>query len=168
MMPKEISTNPSRSKQRLEHAVRFKSSVDIISLLDIPSSSVMTEEEKSIAWYSSNELRNLRSDAKKACKRILFQHRRSNSNTFQKPQHELVAEDEECTRGLEYHVDIQRQKRNHLAKRCILDCQRRLCARASSPSTNSSDRAFFLAYRSQKASLWARNIAMSTGQKDFL
>eukprot|EP00957_Ditylum_brightwellii_P201422 15325549-Ditylum_brightwellii.AAC.1 len=98
MTTKEDSTKLFRLHDGKKHVVQFNQSVTLISFVDIPISSALTEEEKCIGWYSTNEIKNFKSDVREACRRIICQHHSSNLDTSQKAQHEIMKEDDDCTR----------------------------------------------------------------------
>mmetsp|Transcript_30101 Transcript_30101/g.40192 ORF Transcript_30101/g.40192 Transcript_30101/m.40192 type:complete len:203 (+) Transcript_30101:105-713(+) len=160
-------------KSRVEHSkskygVRFNPRATLISLMDVPDSSVLTDKERCDGWYSVNELKNFRREAQEASRRIIHQTDRRHPNAVPNHPHVLAFEKKECIRGLEYHIDSQRYTRKKTVLRLILEYQHRLNDRASYQATRVANQESRLAHASKKLSSWANDIARSTGYRDFL
>uniref|UniRef100_A0A7S2H0A0 Uncharacterized protein n=1 Tax=Helicotheca tamesis TaxID=374047 RepID=A0A7S2H0A0_9STRA len=147
------------------HNVRFDSSVTLISFADVAVASDMTDEEKHTTWYSVDEISAFRNDVRESSR--LIRQRKRDFSSVHKPQHELLNEKEECSRGLEYRIDPDRQVKRVNASRYIMKYQHhlRLCAASS---TKATDLELRLANISARLSQWARDVALITAREDYL
>eukprot|EP00957_Ditylum_brightwellii_P036572 2770950-Ditylum_brightwellii.AAC.1 len=76
----------------------------------------MSDMEKTVMWYSDNDIDTFKTDTEEACKRII-----GVSPAF--------SEEKECVRGLEFCLDFDRQEKSRVDVRFLLEFQRLLKAK---------------------------------------
>eukprot|EP00957_Ditylum_brightwellii_P007528 569226-Ditylum_brightwellii.AAC.1 len=144
--------------------VRFNQCADFVSLLSLPVASDMTVEEKHALWYSSDELRALRDNARKASRLI---RQKCEDVSFHVPQHYFISEYEACSRGLELRIDPERQENKHATRHIIMKYQQRLRLGVTSSTSVIADPKLYLANVSKTLSQRSRDMALSTARKDY-
>mmetsp|Transcript_31724 Transcript_31724/g.42275 ORF Transcript_31724/g.42275 Transcript_31724/m.42275 type:complete len:228 (+) Transcript_31724:37-720(+) len=146
--------------------VRFNSNVDVFSFLNTPVASDMTDEEKRSTWYSKDELRTLRGNAREASR--LIRQIDEESISLHVPQHYFISEYDACIRGLELRSNLERKKNQCITRRVIMKYQHRLRLGLTRTSAVFADPELHLAIISKKLSQRARDIALSTARKDYI
>mmetsp|Transcript_6722 Transcript_6722/g.8629 ORF Transcript_6722/g.8629 Transcript_6722/m.8629 type:complete len:240 (-) Transcript_6722:248-967(-) len=161
------STQPRRVSLPSRDGVSFSSFATVHYLLKVPTASLLTDEERHALWYSEKEL-NASKNAAKTVSRCLRKKVLKDAN---KKQHLPIRdEDMECVRGLELRSSSERQKRKNIAIYTILECQRRLQARAFSDQafpTAVVDPILHLAIVSRKATQWSSQVAIADAREDY-
>lgn len=132
----EGATLSRRIRQRAPRRVSFQpTEVDFHE--DKPRSS-LTQQERNELWYHPTELVGFKIEAREISRRI-----RTNNPL-----------DDECSRGLEHRISMDRQKNKYLAIRAILKAQDR-----HSPQD--------LATIASRCTAWAKEVALLTGHSDY-
>uniref|UniRef100_A0A7S1Z8T7 Uncharacterized protein n=1 Tax=Ditylum brightwellii TaxID=49249 RepID=A0A7S1Z8T7_9STRA len=144
--------------------VHFKTNVDVFSILTTPVASDMTVEEKRSIWYSKDELRTLRGNAREASRLI---RQKYEDASFHVPQHYFISEYEACSRGLELRIDPERQENKHATRHIIMKYQQRLRLGVTSSTSVIADPKLYLANVSKTLSQRSRDMALSTARKDY-
>ncbi len=135
-------SSSSSSLSSLSSSVRvsFDDNTTVISTL-IPSSS-MSQDERQNAWYDASDLNNFKTEARSLCRQL-----RENANLYHV---------QECVRGLEQRVSLERQRNKCLTVRCILKAQLRYPGRPDQ-----------LAMIATKCTAWAQQVAQQAAQQDY-
>mmetsp|Transcript_36372 Transcript_36372/g.53157 ORF Transcript_36372/g.53157 Transcript_36372/m.53157 type:complete len:195 (-) Transcript_36372:31-615(-) len=148
----------SNQKQK----VRFNPRADVVSLSSLPAvASDMTVEEKDSLWYSGDELRAHRDNAREASR--LIRQKYEESISLHVPQ-----QYEARSRGLELRIDLERQENIHTTRQIIMKYQHRLRFGLTSSSSVIADPTLYLANISKELSQRSRDIALSMARKDYV
>jgi len=123
--------------------VSFNDHATIISTL--PPNTLLTEEERCQAWYDVTDLDNFKTAARNLCRRVRGHHDDANDYS-----------PEDCVRGLEQRISLERQRNKCLTVRCILKAQRRYAGRPDQ-----------LALIAAKCTAWAQQVAQHVAQLDY-
>mmetsp|Transcript_26863 Transcript_26863/g.35948 ORF Transcript_26863/g.35948 Transcript_26863/m.35948 type:complete len:214 (+) Transcript_26863:74-715(+) len=145
--------------------VRFNPRADLVTLVSLPVASDMTVEVKDSLWYSGDELRALRDNAREASR--LIRQKYEESISLHVPQHYIISEYEVCSRGLELRIDPERQENIHITRQIIMKYQHRLRFGLTSTSSVIAYPDLYLANVSKKLSRRSRDIALSAARKDY-
>jgi len=148
---KTESTSPSSQCHTPKKRICFNSIAFLISLWDVPQASTMSDMEKTVMWYSDNDIDTFKTDAEEACKRIIGVS-------------PAISEEKECVRGLEFCLDFDRQEKSRVDVRFLLEFQRLLKAK---PQT-ADNKEWRIAAASEQLSAWAKEMAIITGYRDQL
>lgn len=119
---------------------------------EVTPCSFMSEDERNELWYHQSDLNQFKTEARELCRRI------RDLDEDRQPLMDVARGDigcDDCTRGLEHRVSIERQKNKFLAMRAVLKAQ----ARYNKPEQ--------LALVASKCTAWAKEIALCTGYQDF-
>mmetsp|Transcript_9929 Transcript_9929/g.14742 ORF Transcript_9929/g.14742 Transcript_9929/m.14742 type:complete len:228 (-) Transcript_9929:41-724(-) len=146
--------------------VYFNPNVDVFSILTTPVASDMTVEEKRSIWYSKDELRTLRGNAREASR--LIRQIDEEIISLHVPQHYFISEYDACIRGLELRSNLERKKNQCITRRVIMKYQHRLRLGLTRTSAVFADPELHLAIISKKLSQRARDIALITAREDYI
>jgi hypothetical protein len=121
----------------------------------VAPASEMSLDERCGLWYQNNELENFKDNARDLCRQI------RNCDLVEEqpmldPRLDVVLETEDqCARGLEHRISMERQKNKYLTGRAIIKAQKRY----TDPEQ--------LAVVASKCTAWAKEVALCTGYQDF-
>lgn len=104
------------------------------------SSPALTTEERDELWYNPSEMNRFKNEARETSRRI---------------RRNCISSNDECTRGLEQRISMDRQRNKWLAIRAILKAQD-TCA---SPHE--------LARIASRCTAWAKEVSLLTGHADY-
>jgi hypothetical protein len=116
----------------------------------------MDDAERRELWYQQADLNRFKEEARDLCRQI-----RSWDAVVEQPLLDtrldvaLEAAGNECARGLEHRISMERQKNKYLAMRTIVKAQQRY----GTPEQ--------LAVVASKCTAWAKEVALCTGYQDF-
>mmetsp|Transcript_14081 Transcript_14081/g.18793 ORF Transcript_14081/g.18793 Transcript_14081/m.18793 type:complete len:223 (-) Transcript_14081:38-706(-) len=147
-------------------SVRFNRHVTMVSLEDFAIASTLTDEEKGATWYSPDEITAFRNNVRETSRRIRRRNRSTETTSQHKPQHDLLDDNMEDSRGLEHRLSPKRHRNKTLAMNIFMECQRRL--RAASATTKVANSELQLAYIANKVSQWSRDLALTLGREDYI
>lgn len=121
----------------------------------VPPSSAMSDNVRNELWYQQTELTQFKNDARDLCRQI-----RGCDAVAEQPlldtRLDLALEPQnDCARGLEHRISMERQKNKYLAMRAIVKAQQRY------------QTAEQLAIVASKCTAWAKEVALCTGYQDF-
>jgi len=190
--------NPSTKKTR---KVNFSNEpvTKIHYIQNVPPASSMTSTEKQCQWYTCTELTQFRENVKSLAMRMhIFETNNDDctqQTTPQQRQFENYFKNSEFSskhrigddsvqflnlvqthaRGLETRIFIKRQLKRMVAKKTILECQRRLQIRILRQNHKTDKDVNFLkkvcasklAVLSEQQNKWAKDVARMTGQYDY-
>jgi len=141
--------------------VYFNPNVDVFSILTTPVASDMTVEEKRSIWYSKDELRTLRGNAREASR--LIRQIDEEIISLHVPQHYFISEYEACIRGLELRSNLERKKNQCITRRVIMKYQHRLRLGLTRTSAVFADPELHLAIISKKLSQTGKRYCLEYG-----
>lgn len=148
--PTRISLENSRKRAR---RVSFAKTEFVYTAA---SSSLMCDSERHGLWYQRTDLNKFKKEA-----RFLSRRLRSCDAVMEQPLLDtrldvaMEAAGNECARGLEHRISMERQKNKYLAMRAIIKAQQRY----QTPEQ--------LAVVASKCTAWAKEVALCTGYQDF-
>mmetsp|Transcript_27703 Transcript_27703/g.45991 ORF Transcript_27703/g.45991 Transcript_27703/m.45991 type:complete len:238 (+) Transcript_27703:77-790(+) len=148
--PTRVSLERNRKRAR---RVSFDKA-EVVST--VAPSSLMSVSERHGLWYQQTDLSKFKEDARDLCRQI-----RNCDGVIEQPLLDprldaaLEAAGNECARGLEHRISMERQKNKYLAMRAIVKAQQRY----QTPEQ--------LAVVASKCTAWAKEVALCTGYQDF-
>eukprot|EP00957_Ditylum_brightwellii_P201453 15325714-Ditylum_brightwellii.AAC.1 len=125
----------------------------------------MTDEERRLAWYSKDELKAFRNNAKEVIR--LKRKRHLKNSDIYKPQHISEYEHDSCDRGLESYINPEHAENKAIAMDLFMKCQRRLHLSPTS-TIGVANPASCLAAISRRLSKWAGDVALATAHRDYI
>lgn len=175
----------SSTKLRKKKSVRFPASeakmCEVVCNVDRCSS--MNRDERDTLWYSAEEFTGFKNQARTVSRRIRNRNVAFGFNNacmfgdilpgFPTYLEDDATSEDSCNRGLEFRMSIERQKNKIIAKKAVLEAQRRLRRKflydaARGVVTDRTDSENRLASVAAKFSHSARDLAIKTGMVDFV
>lgn len=148
--PTRVSMDKPRKRVRRVSFLK----AEVVSNVALASS--MSDTERVELWYQQTDLNRFKEDARDLCRQI-----RNCDAVIEQPLLDtrldvaLEAAGNECARGLEHRISMERQKNKYLAMRAIIKAQQRY---------ETSEQ---LAVVASKCTAWAKEVALCTGYQDF-
>lgn len=180
------SSNGGQRRDKKISRVRFPTSAEQMCevVCNIMPSSSMNQSERDIRWYSAEEFTSFKNTVRTISKKIrdrngpcgsdssfISHTQNSTSRIYYDIDGTCISDG--CNRGLEFRMSLERQRNKIIAKKAVLEAQRRLkrknlydASRGIIPDRIDSDNR--LAIVAAKFSLSARDVAIRTGMIDFI
>jgi len=138
----------SENLQRIPRSVSFES-----EKIDCMSPSNIFNDKRSEIWYQQEELVQFKDDVMNLCREL----RCDQDQPLMDTKIDIILQAKNCcARGLENFISLERQRNRFLARKAIVEAQRRY---PQDPEK--------LAMMASKCAAWAKEVALCTGYQDF-
>jgi len=121
----------------------------------LPPASEMSDSYRLELWYQQTDLNTFKNNARDLCRQIRECDAVPDQPLLDTRLDIALEQENDCARGLEHRISIERQKNKYLAILAILKAQQRY----ETPEQ--------LAIVASKCTAWAKEVALFTGYQDF-